>query len=250
MDPFERHVALEGAFNFRDAGGYTGAGGAVVRRGILWRSDGLSRLTDADRRRLAVIGLRTVIDLRTEAELGDHGRVEWPDGGFDYHNLPLLDVLPSAEHYSQTWRTPEHVAEQYLDMLDDGHHAVGRALDLLADPARYPLVVHCAAGKDRTGITVAAALGMVGVVDEDIVADYALSGAAMERMYQWLLVERPEQAERWKTSAAAMVSAVPETMRCFVAGIHDRYGSWEGLAAHLGRPDLPAALRAALLDAG
>ena len=207
----ERHVALEGCFNFRDLGGYRTPDGRRVRWRQLFRADSLSRLTGSDFDQLGAMGLATVIDLRTVSEVAERGRVEWPAPGITYHHLPMLDVLPDRDEYVE-WAAPDFVARRYADMLATGASAVAEALRVLADSRCHPAVIHCAAGKDRTGIISALVLGLLGVSDEDIVA------------------------------------AEPETMHAFLGRFRDDHGSFEDYASGLGLSGAMRALRSALLE--
>lgn len=244
----DRLVALEGAFNFRDIGGYPAAGGRRVARGRLFRSDGLGGLTPSDLAVLDRLGLRTVIDLRTPGEVEERGRFAWPGRTFAYHHLPMMDVLPARDSYQRRWATTEGVAAAYAAMLDGAGPAMAAAIDLLADRATSPAVVHCAAGKDRTGLLVATVLGLLGVADDDIAADYALSGAAMERWLAWLQANQPDRAAEWESSAAAVVHAEEATMHALLAEVRALHGDLDGLAAAIGAPDAGARLRSALLE--
>ena len=242
-----RVVDMEGCFNFRDLGGYPAAGLRTVKWEHLFRADGLHRLTDADLARLAELGLVTVIDLRTDQELEEVGRIAWPAPELTYHHLPMLDVLPDRTTYP-AWVDASYVADRYVGMLEKGAAAVAEALAILASPAAYPAVFHCAAGKDRTGLLAAVVLGLLGVSDEDIIADYALSQQAMGRMLAWLRAERPELREQIEGSAAAIVAAEPDTMSLFLDRLRERHGSFAGYAEALGVGGAVGPLQQALLD--
>jgi protein tyrosine/serine phosphatase len=243
-----RFVDLQGCFNFRDLGGYRAAGGHTVRWRRLFRADGLHRLTDEDRLDLTHVGLRTVIDLRSGDELTERGRIVWPAPGLAYHHLPMFDVLPDREEFP-TWVDSAYVARRYAEILEQGSWTISESLRLLADPATYPAVIHCAAGKDRTGILSAVLLGLLGVPDEDIVADYALSGGAMVRFLAWLRTEYPDAKDQLERSSAAIVAAEPETMALFLQRFRSVHGSFEDYAESLGMIGAVTALRSALLDA-
>jgi hypothetical protein len=244
----ERLIPMEGCFNFRDLGGYRGAGGRTLRWRRMFRADGLHCLTDADRARLDELGVRTVLDLRTPSELVRHGRLSWPGRAFGWHNLVMMDVLPEIDAFNDTWATTDGVSAQYLSILAGAAPAVTEVLDALSEPANYPVVMHCMAGKDRTGILTAVVLGLIGVADDDIVADYALSAEAMERMLDHQRRTLPDRAAELDASAAAMVHAEPATMTLFLAGLRAEHGTFEDYAASLGRPDAGAALRGVLLE--
>ena len=242
----QRHLTLKGAYNFRDLGGYVGAGGRPVRWRTLFRADGLDRLTEADLITVSGLGLRTVIDLRTGDEVAK-GRLDSSAGEVGWHHLPMLDVLPPRLDYNG-WVGPEYVADQYLAMLGTAQTSVGAFLDLLLQPTSYPVVYHCFAGKDRTGVLTALVLGLLGVPDEAIAADYALSKVAMVRLLEWLRSEYGADIAELESSAAAIIAAEPETMLAFLAAVRSRFGTFDDYAASLGRAGAGAALQAILLE--
>lgn len=166
-----RRITLERVFNFRDLGGYTASEHRTVRWGLIYRADGIHRLEGGDLARVAGLGIRTVLDLRTRGELADHGRVASESIAATYRHLPLLEQvwerdLPAAEIDAVGF-----LAGRYLEMLDTGASSIVTALAAMADAARLPLVFHCSAGKDRTGVLAAILLSVLGVSDDDIAAD-------------------------------------------------------------------------------
>jgi protein-tyrosine phosphatase len=243
---FEREIAFEGCFNFRDLGGYRTADGRWILPQRLYRADGPHALTDADHAQLQALELATVIDLRNAEEVETRGcYVTTLTDVVEYH-LSLIDVLPDSEELPG-WIDPAVVAAQYRTMLDQGEDTIAEALAILSDPSAYPAMFHCSAGKDRTGILAAIVLGVVGIDDETIVADYALSGRAMHRLighYQQMYPDAHEQLER---IAPAMVAADPTAMAAFIAGVRNDYGSFDGYADAIGVGRAPRHLRAALL---
>ncbi len=245
-DP-SRKLAFEGCFNFRDLGGYPAAGGARTRWRRLFRADGLSRLTEKDREDLGALGVVTVIDLRTVLEADTQGRFPEDFDGVTYHHLPLTDTLPGEEE-SPDWQSASFVSERYLAMLSEGTETVTSALALLADPRRQPAVFHCSVGKDRTGVLSALVLGFLGVPDEVIVADYALSYEAMLAMYAHLKERYPDAEEIVERYRPVILSAEPASMAGFVAGVHRIYGSFDALAESLGVTAEVDALRAEILS--
>jgi protein-tyrosine phosphatase len=228
-----RKLVLDGCFNFRDLGGYPTADGRHTRWRRLFRADGLSRLTDDDLAALGALGIVTVIDLRTELEADTQGRFPQDVDGVTYHHLPLTDTLPGEEE-SADWDRSAFVAERYLAMVSEGTDTVTAAVRLLADPARHPAVFHCSVGKDRTGVLSALVLGFLGVPDDVIVADYALSYEAMVQILASLKERYPEAGEIVERYRPVILSAEPASMAGFVAGVRAAYGSFDGLAATLG----------------
>ena len=242
-----RHIAFDRLHNFRDLGGYRAAAGRSVRWGRLYRSDSLGKLAVAsatDRQRFLDLGLRTVIDLRYPWEIEARGRV--PESlGAAYHNL-------SIEHrtYDQSALGPEVdtatcLAERYAEVTLDGVAELRQALAVIAADDSGPLVFHCAAGKDRTGIVAALVLALLGVSEEDIVADFALTGLATDRLNADWAAANPDRVVYWP----GLGQAPAELMRCFLADLTARHGSPAAYAAEeLGADEkLVGALRANLL---
>ncbi len=175
LDSAERHIALEGTYNLRDTGGYPAldASGAVVGRtrwGTLLRSDALHRLTEADLAALAERGVRLVVDLRDAREVeGSPSRLDGLDVTVEH--LPVFaDAAPAALLSGRI-----DLATLYDAMVDDRGDTLTRAVAALARAGDGASIVHCTAGKDRTGLVVALALRAVGVPVEVVAADYARS---------------------------------------------------------------------------
>src|SRR5436190_2005958 len=93
--------------------------------------------------------------------------------------------------------------------------AIRRALHLLAEPGAVPLVFHCAAGKDRTGVVAALTLSLLGVSDDDIATDYSLSRLGMDRMSAWLRDTNPQWAEQMATQPTAFLQSPSDAMHLF-----------------------------------
>lgn len=222
---FDRTPAhLEQVFNLRDVGGRRTTSGQCVRSGVLYRSDSLHRLSDTDREEVSALGFRSVIDLRTAKELKEHGRYLVGDDPEAHHHLPLMkEVLGEGSVPDEV--TAEWVAGWYGEMLDDGAAAIGAALTLLAEERRYPVVFHCTAGKDRTGVLAALVQDLVGMTDDDIVADYALSREALRRWERRSRAADPGGARRARKGAYRPIDPSPGAMRAFLALLRDRYGS-------------------------
>jgi hypothetical protein len=210
---------LAGAFNFRDLGGLGTGDGREVRSGLLLRSDTLQALTPADVRYL-VDGLRLelVVDLRIGPEAVGEGRGPLVDAPVSYLNAPLRDLsptpgLPPAE---QTLRF-------YLDHLGSPTSPVATVVRVLCAQAGHPVLVHCAAGKDRTGLVIALVLRLLGVRDEEIVADYLRTAANMDRIVQrfrgW-----PRYREHMARVPPEVYQAQEHTIVGFLAGLDREHG--------------------------
>jgi protein-tyrosine phosphatase len=242
-----RTLTFEGCFNFRDLGGYPTADGRRTRWRRLFRADGLSRLTENDMAAFASLGVVTVIDLRTDLEATTQGRFPGDVDGVSYHHLPLTDTLPGEEE-TPDWDSAAFVSDRYLAMLSEGTATVSTALRLLADPGNQPAVFHCSVGKDRTGVLSALVLGLLGVPDEIVVEDYALSYDAMLRILEHLKERYPDASEIVERYRPVILSAEPASMAGFVAGVRATYGTFEELAGVLGVSAEVAALRAGFLE--
>jgi protein tyrosine/serine phosphatase len=218
-------------FNFRDVGGYRGAGGRTVRWGQLYRSDSLHALTDADREAFEALGIRTVLDLRRPAEVERDGRVpDW--NGVRWHHLYLRHREWTHAPYKRGSDLARYLADRYRDMADEGASGLAEAMDVLADAAAAPVVVHCVAGKDRTGVVCALTLSLLGVPDEDIAADYALSSPNLQRYLDLLLAENPGHYN----PNALPLDTPAEAMRLFLAELRAEHGSIERYATSAGLP--------------
>jgi protein-tyrosine phosphatase len=182
MSERERLVALEGALNWRDLGGYLTADGRVTRWGCVYRSDGLDQLTDTDLDLIADLGIRLVIDFRVDREVGenpsrlpDHPDLRQqrlPIGGDEVEGRSVLETILAGDVRVYT---VEEMAEVYERLLEDFASSFGEVLTHAADHANHPMVFHCTAGKDRTGLMAMLLLGVLGVSDDDIVLDYELT---------------------------------------------------------------------------
>jgi protein-tyrosine phosphatase len=246
----DRRIAFEGCFNFRDLGGYIGSDGRPVRWDRLYRADGIQRLTDDDLNRFAELGIVTVIDLRTPTEVEERGRFEGDALGVRYHHLPLVDVVDDMTAFDEATATaPSFVSDRYQDMLQDGADRVATALTVLAEPEALPAVFHCAAGKDRTGILAGIVLRLLGVAVDDVVADYALSQAAMREMLAFATERSPEASAALARYPSAMLGAAPDNMARFLDAVESRFESMGAFVGTLGvQPATIERLRVALLS--
>jgi protein-tyrosine phosphatase len=228
-----RTLPFEGCVNFRDLGGYRTADGLQIGWRRLFRADGLHRLSESDHRRLIELGVATVIDLRTVDEAEQRGRFPVDQVPVRYVDLPLTDVLPPTEELP-SWREASFVATRYARMVAEGAPALTRAFEVLGSAGSLPAVFHCSAGKDRTGVLSALILAFLGVSDEVIVEDYALSAAAMADLLEHLKAEYPDSVEQVEQHAPAILRVMPDTMEQFLVLVRAGYGSYRGLADSLG----------------
>ncbi|MBC6446536.1 tyrosine-protein phosphatase [Actinokineospora xionganensis] len=240
-----RHIEFTHLHNFRDLGGYATADGRTVRWGRLYRSDSLSKLAAPDWDRFAELGVRTVIDLRYPWEIERAGRV--PDfPGLEYHNLSIEHRPYGQPSLPPTVDPGPYLADRFAEVAEDGTAELRQALALLAAPSPAPTVIHCASGKDRTGLLAALVLALLGVNEPDIVADFALTDLATDRLVADWKESNPDKALTWPAYGRAPAQA----MTLFLADLAVRHGSVQEYAMkHLAAdPALIAALEANLLE--
>jgi protein-tyrosine phosphatase len=216
-----RRVELEGCLNFRDVGGYPTLDGRRVRWRLVYRSDALHHLTPGDVARMRdELELRTVIDLRSTPELRADGRGLLADAPVQFHHIPLFDGQLTRP---DGWVAIDTLADRYTLLADFARAPIARVIELLAD-APGPAVYHCAAGKDRTGVVSAVLLGLLGVPDDVIVADYAATQENLDA-----IIDRLMATEGYQRMLAALppdtIEAEAGTMIAFLQGVASRYGS-------------------------
>ena len=243
-----RLVALEAVHNFRDLGGYATADGRSTLWRTLYRADGLYRLTPADVAVLEPLGLRTVIDLRSETELDERGRFPVDAHPVVFHHLPIVDATWANLDRPKYERDEDFLIWAYQEMLTVGAPRFAKAFEALAEPGALPAVFHCAAGKDRTGLLAALLLGSLGVSHDDIVADYVLTVEGMVRFREWAAREWPEWSERMKSMPPAFAAALPEAMRHIIDELCAEHGTIRSYVKSIGvRDDTLATLESVLL---
>jgi protein-tyrosine phosphatase len=241
----DRTIDLEGCLNFRDIGGYPTADGRSVRWRQVFRSDALHHLTRQDLAHLReAIGLGTVIDLRSSAELRSEGRGPLAHEPVAFHHLPLFDgqSVKSAAASSEMTLT-----DRYFLLAEFAKEPIGKVVSAVA-ASDAPAVYHCAAGKDRTGVVSAVLLGLLDVPDPVIIADYAATRENLDA-----IVERLMSTEGYYEMLSALppdtMHAEPETMASFLTRLRDAYGSMAAYARSAGVGDEAIdALRARLLE--
>lgn len=236
---------FEGVFNFRDLGGHRTGDGRVLRHGRLFRADDLSRLTEADRKVFADLGIRTVIDLRRPDEIERSGRIAEFDS-FRYHHVHLVHPRWPTQVHRDTTDRLAFLRERYEEMTTEGAPAIGRALRLISEPRRAPAVFHCIAGKDRTGLVAALALSLLGVGDDDVADDYHRSELAEDAA--WRRYSREKGIDGPNPRAHIEVSP-REAMLNVLDDLRGRYGSIESYAHSAGvTSEHIAAMRAHLVE--
>ena len=239
---------FDALFNFRDLGGYPARDGhATTRWGVLFRSDGVHRATPRDLERLVDLGVATVVDLRTTHERREDGSFDDAPSSVAYHHVPLFDDLTGARPDTES---DDYLLHLYMHIVTARSDRVAEALRLVIASDR-PLVFHCTAGKDRTGVIAALVLAAVGVPDDVIAHDYAMSSEAMDALVAWYRDARRDGSPAPMQTAAAMnrLGADAAWMRQLMMFIRAEHGSIEGYLLSIGltQADL-VALSNRLLD--
>jgi protein-tyrosine phosphatase len=221
----------------------------------VFRSSELCSLTDADLDTITKLGIRVVFDLRAHAER--RARPSRLPAGVtvEERTTPARRAVPAQTLEeliaagSLPTRDDDLVADMYIWQLDGGlAPELRRVLELAVDSPNRPLLFHCAAGKDRTGIAAAVLLGVLGVAHDDIVDDYARTTTYWARprleALDALLAEHGLTHDHVRHLLEARTAAFEHA----IAHLHDRWGGYDAYAIRcLGLPDrFPHQLRTAL----
>ena len=253
-------IDLQGAANVRDVGGLPTVDGRRTRAGVLIRADNLQGLTEPDvSRLLSDIGVRTVVDLRSTGER----HLEGPGplaGQVTHHHLTLIAESPGEPDSAEVERAVPSFADRsarrgttatdmtgyYLGYVEDQPANLAQALRVIADAANGPTVLHCAAGKDRTGTVVALALSLAGVTRDAVVDDYVASAERIEGVLARLQAS-PSYGADLADKTVDDVRPVAASMERFLDEIDRRYGGPHGLAMSIGVDEETVARLAARL---
>jgi protein-tyrosine phosphatase len=247
----ERVIDLEGTANTRDIGGYPTTDGRVVEYGQILRSDKLSRLTADDFAKLEALGVKTVIDLRTQRE-HDHDPTVWRgEHPPRFIHLPIGDAGdPWYRKQNRMVKSNRFSAAQSTDQMIDGYRMIAdvgvpsyrQLMDIVLDPDNHPVLIHCNAGKDRSGVAVALILEALGVDREVIMDEYLLTNEIARTTRKAELMAksqrdksigrslRPPSAEAW----FPLIGVDEEMLESYWAHIDEGYGSMDAYLAELG----------------
>lgn len=232
---YERDIPLGQIPNFRDLGGYYTQDGRQVKWNHVFRASSLHKLSDDDHATLRRMGVQLVCDLRTHEEVNDMPDHLPPQ--LQYLHLPATN---SDNRYFQIVRLlldprflPRLLPDLYTRvMIDENPQVFRQFFERLTQPENYPLIVHCAAGKDRTGIASAMLLRLLGVPDDTIIADYSLSNRAYE--YFWessrVVMQQLNLLGIRDRDFDYLLISDPDVMRATLRHLDERYG---GVGAYL-----------------
>ena len=254
--------------NLRDLGGLATIDGQRVRAGRLFRSGHLSELDRAEAAILGGLGLRTIIDLRRPSEVAD-----FPTPDLDGVDRLWMSVSPEDSEFAVAANLLFGEQPERIDTAEDGGFAVAANLlfgnqpeqvdiatmlegyfrntvtnrldgyrpvfEAATDPDRQPLLFHCMGGKDRTGFVAGVLLRLLGVGQEEVMADYLLTNEilgdrmarradqARQRIAQRSGVEPDQVDERHLEGVRAMLYTRPSFLQASFDAVTDKFGTWE-----------------------
>ncbi|MGI2729891.1 tyrosine-protein phosphatase [Bacillus cytotoxicus] len=234
----ERRLPLQGAFNFRDLGGYETTDGRRVKWGKIFRSEELAGLTETDIDYLQQSGLRLICDYRTDFEVKHkpNPRIQ----GVRQVCLPVMQDLAKdlnineffqVGDVSKLGKPGEYLVKMNKDFVT-GNEAFVKFLQLAQNPENLPLVNHCTAGKDRTGFGSALLLLLLGVPEKTVMEDYLLSNGFREQLNQKMmeLLGANLQSEESKAILGAMFEARAEYLQAAIDEMYNKYRNIENYA--------------------
>ncbi len=179
-----RKIDLQGTSNFRDIGGYLTEKGLQLRFGRIFRSDNLSKLTSSDWEVIKGLGISKIIDLRRSDEKARSQTVVPLDSGIEIIEIPIdVEILGKSELIEHIFSkaikrvTNDDMAQMYEDLLAKSRSELAQTVSLLLEPTQTSTIVHCTAGKDRTGLSVALVQLLLSVPQQQVMSDFLLSNA-------------------------------------------------------------------------
>jgi protein-tyrosine phosphatase len=245
-----RQIDFQGIYNFRDMGGYQTKSGRSLAWGLVFRSGDLKYATPEDIDRLKeVIKLTSVLDLRNEEELSRSEGKPFLGFGGHYFNVPLITGDPRDGVEKMPFNAFANLGEVYAFFIGRGSYGqrVVDALEIIADRRNHPLVFHCSAGKDRTGVLASILLCALGVSDQDIIQDYTMSGPFI-KSHIARICKDPETERLILSMPLYMHESAADSMILFLELIRRDYGSiWDYLKLHGADIRLQVNLERALL---
>lgn len=261
----QREIHLKGTSNTRDIGGYVTGDMQVMRQGQIIRSENLSRLTAEDFRKLEEIGVKTVIDLRTNKEHAKAPTVWQGDNPPQFYHFPVGDSnndwfkaqrkMFKRNRFSEQ-QALDHMAEGYRTIAAEDAASYQGVMDVVLDESNWPVLIHCNAGKDRAGIATTLILEALGVDRETIMEEFLLTNEMARTDDKAAFMARESKklsgAKRSGRSPSAsawspIVGVRPEMLEAYYASVEQQYGSMDAFLTELGvdheaRSELAASL--------
>jgi protein tyrosine/serine phosphatase len=243
----ERHLVWPDLLNARDLGGLRSVSGEQTASRQVVRADNLNKLAPAGVAALVAYGVRTVIDLRDPFELEKFPNplAAAPPSGVVFLSAPLI----SAAEW-EAIKDPARAAERYVLTATLSHHNIARAIAAVSDAGAGGVVIHCHAGKERTGIVAALLLSLAGVPEAVVADDWTSSDAYLQPLYEEWLGDEADPVIRAKR-AKGFVTHAGHIVEVF-AHIRSGHGSVEDylLAGGLSSDQLDRARRRLVSSGG
>ena len=247
--PYERVIHLEGTANTRDIGGYLTNDLHTLRWRQIIRSENLSRLTANDFQKLEEMGLKTVIDLRTDKEHDRAPTVWLGDNPPQFFHFPVGDS--NNEWFNETRKmmkkssfteeqSSKQMVEGYRMIVEEGPPSYEKLMEVVLDQSNWPILIHCNAGKDRAGIAVTLILESLGVDRETIMEEFLLTNEIARIEEKSVLLAKQSKKRRRNgrgPSASAwfpIIGVQPEMLDAFYASVDEQYGSMDVFLTEMG----------------
>ena len=242
----DREIQLEGAHNVRDLGGVHTSEGRTLKSGKLFRSDALHKLTDNDLNTLNEYEIATIVDLRSSGEVSKTGPARLAERGSRHLHMQVMTGDPQVQNPDQMMRDAQAM---YIHMVSESADRYTAVIAALCDPENQPALFHCAAGKDRTGITAALIYSILGVDREMIMADYALTEPNVEKIMANVIEAMPELKAMIESRPAGQKRADENTIKALLEHLDHEFGGPVDWLRHNGLSDTAMeTLREAMLD--
>ncbi len=217
-----RRIPLQGTYNVRDIGGYVTTDGRLVARHLVLRGDALHQVDDEGRELLAAMTLRTTIDLREKDE--SDVAPDRVNARAELVSIPLFTYREAADSDVTDRGQFASLDEVYRFIVSKRGTAVAAVLRELAQPDSLPAIVHCTAGKDRTGIVIALLLSLLGVPDETIARDYHATDHFLAGEFYQVILRRAEENGHDPVAYTAMLGCEPHLILEVLAQVRTSHG--------------------------
>lgn len=234
LDMHKRRLQIKGTHNVRDIGGYRTEDGRSVVWKMVLRGDAIHNVDDEGREIFQSLKLSTSLDLREEDE-----RIEAPDNLSEHVRLVSIPIFThnTVKKTAVTDRRAlSSLDEVYQYVVAERGAAVVAVLRKLAQPDSLPAIVHCTAGKDRTGIVIALLLASLGVPDDTIAADFAATSLFLTEEFYQGITERAVNNGQNREQYTAMLSCEPQLILNVLKQIRASHGDVKSYLVHHGMP--------------
>lgn len=224
-----RYYMFENIYQFRDIGGYNTVDGRMIAYNRFFRSSALYGMSSDDQRQVRDLGVRTIIDLRTDEELVEQGCTQFDAPlGVDVCHIPMITRHQTLYDLASISRS-----EALINSLEQVHTFFPRFFEVVST-LNHATVFHCSLGIDRTGLLTAMLLDVVGVAHEEIVSDFSRTNIYLAPRLPLLRQRRP--AYLTPNEFEQLIVAHPQAMRDLLLYVYQTYGSAREFLTHTGVP--------------